>query len=112
MPGTGTGRGAGRGGESTPSGGGSGRASSGRSSGRGGGDSYNTDERIKVGVAWINGPGADPYLNDMLADKVYLRFSLDDFPEIPEGWNIFGFPNKNKQGKAPDIDFVALPPKD
>ena len=106
MP-TGTGRG---GRSSSGDTGGSGRG--GRGSTSGGGDSYNNDDRIKVGVAWINGKGADPYLNDMLADGVYLRFSLDDFGDIPEGWNIFGFPNKNKQGKAPDIDFVALPPRE
>lgn len=96
MP-TGTGRG-GRGG---------GR---GRSGGSGGGNS--NDDRVKVGVAWINGqPDGADYLADMNTDGVYLRFSLDDFGQIPEGWNIFGFPNKNKVGKAPDIDFVALPPK-
>jgi hypothetical protein len=100
MP-TGTGRGRGRGGRSR-----------GGSDQKSGGDSYNNDKRIKVGVAWINGERADGYLDDMLGDKVYLRFSLDEHPEIPEGWNIFGFPNKNKQGKAPDIDFVALPPRE
>ncbi|KKK89220.1 hypothetical protein LCGC14_2735300 [marine sediment metagenome] len=99
MP-TGTGRGRGRG-----------RSQEGSSSKSGDGG-YNNDERIKVGVAWINGQKADGYLDDMLEDSVYLRFSLDEHPEIPEGWNIFGFPNKNKQGKAPDIDFVALPPRD
>jgi hypothetical protein len=123
MP-TGTGRG-GRGGDfgdpfDQPSGGGRG--------GRGGGDRQTNNDgtytengvtydqndqpiRVKVGVAWINGDKAGPYLGDMLADGVYLRFSLDDFEGIPQGWNIFGFPNKNKKGKAPDIDFVALPPK-
>jgi hypothetical protein len=126
MP-TGTGRGGGRGGDDFPygdnQGGGQNRG------GRGGGqpnannlpqgaDPFDYDQqtgeriRVKVGVAWINGDKAGPYLPDMLADEVYFRMSLDDFDQIPEGWRIFGFPNKNKKGKAPDIDFVALPPKE
>lgn len=115
MP-TGTGRGGGRGGDDYQ--GGSGRGGSGRGGdGQGKTDSLDYDAqgnriRIKIGVAWINGDGAAPYLNDMLADKVYLRYSPDEHDPIPEGWKVFGFPNKNKQGKAPDIDFVALPPKD
>jgi hypothetical protein len=70
---------------------------------------------VKVGVAWINGDKVDSkvYLDDMLADGLYLRFNLDDFEDIPEGYRIFGFPNKNKtQPTAPDFDFVALPPRD
>lgn len=129
MP-TGTGRG-GRGGDYGNNSGQQGGDSHGGGSGRGGGggnqqgggggnrqDGSNTyDEqgnliRVKIGVAWINGDKAGPYLGDMLTDQVYFRFSMDDFENIPDGWNIFGFPNKNKKGKAPDIDFVALPPKE
>jgi hypothetical protein len=42
---------------------------------------------VKVGVAWINGDKVDSkvYLDDMLADGLYLRFNLDDFEDIPEG---------------------------
>jgi hypothetical protein len=119
MP-TGTGRGGGRGGNDYPQensgrGGASGRGRGGAQQGER--DPYDFDEngnriRVKVGVAWINGDKAGPYLPDMLTDQIYLRFSLDDFEEIPDGWRIFGFPNKNKKGKAPDIDFVALPPKE
>jgi len=95
-----------------PTGTGRGGRGRGRSGGSNTGGGENTDQRVKVGVAWINGDGAESYLDDMLADKIYLRFSLDEFDTIPEGWKIFGFPNKNKKGKAPDIDFVALPPRD
>lgn len=123
MP-TGTGRGGGRGGDDFPFGDNQGGGRGGRGSGGGaanipeGADPFDYDQetgeriRVKVGVAWINGDKAGPYLPDMLADEIYFRMSIDDHDPIPEGWKIFGFPNKNKKGKAPDVDFVALPPKE
>jgi len=127
MP-TGTGRGGGRGGDDFPYGDNQGGGQQ-HGSGRGGGqqnasnlpegaDPFDYDQqtgervRVKIGVAWINGDKSGPYLRDMLADEVYFRMSIDAHDPIPEGWKIFGFPNKNKKGKAPDVDFVALPPKE
>ena len=91
---------------------------SGRGRGRTGGTTTPTtgtdnQDRVKVGVAWINGNNAETYLADMVADKIYLRYSMDieQLTDIPEDWNILAFPNKNKVGQAPDFDFVALPPR-
>jgi hypothetical protein len=71
------------------------------------------DGRVKVGVAWINGAESEDYLSDMVDDGFRLRvsFDIEDLGEIPEGFTVLGFPNRNKKGKAPDFDFVALPPR-
>ena len=76
--------------------------------------SERTDGGVKVGVAWINGrQNAETYLDDLVSDGIYLRFAFDvkDLNEIPEGYNVLAFPNKNKVGQAPDWDFIALPPR-
>jgi hypothetical protein len=107
---TGTGRG-GRG----RSGGDQGGGGRGRS---GGGGNWDDDGRFKVAVGWVNGKAdeaaVNQYLPDMLADGIYLRVSFEDGfdGQIPEGFKVFGFPNKNKKGRAPDFDFIALPPQD
>jgi len=103
-------RGAGRGGGSS-SDSGTGRS---RGGGRAPSSGAPTDGRVKVGVAWINpNEVGENYLQDMVDDGFRLRvsFDIESLDEIPEGFVVLGFPNKNKVGRAPDFDFVALPPR-
>jgi hypothetical protein len=60
------------------------------------------------------GDASEAYLADMVTDGFYLNFRFEEGfdGQVPEGFNVLAFPNKNKKGRAPDFDFMALPPRD